>query len=80
MTEKGNWQTNKDALQPFLEHDLEPVRKLAEAVLRYREEDKLLEYLYKAGIERYLQAEREEYTHFSGKRGREQAECLALQA
>lgn len=56
MTEKGNWQTNKDALQPFLEHDLEPVRKLAEAVLRYREEDKLLN-TFIAGIERYLQAD-----------------------
>lgn len=54
ITEKGNWQTNEDALKPFLKHCIEEVRKLAEAVLKYRDEEKMLN-TFVAGIEQFIQ-------------------------
>lgn len=42
VTEKGNWQTSEDVLKPYLEHEIEAVRKLAKYVLEFRDCSKML--------------------------------------
>ena len=62
ITEKGNWQTNKDALKPYIYADFNNVknsadpmfvRKFASLVLKYRDENKTLDFA--EGIKRYTQ-------------------------
>ena len=54
MTDKGNWQTNRDALTPFLSHKKESVAVLAEKVLEYRDGSKTLNTFVK-GLKTYRQ-------------------------